>query len=318
MTDPMTGVWAAAAVAMLLLGGLALRMIFAPEAKQEKHASARLRQLGGQERQQNAAALVRAQDYNVHGRVWPVVGNIGQLVERGGFAGQGHMVLAGIIGAGLVLGTALMLVMPGFLAFPVGGIVAAAAAVKYLRVRHNRRMAAMVAQMPDALDLMMRGLRVGHPVGATIGNVARTMPDPIGAEFRQLSDQITHGDYLADAFRDFAQRTGQEDVAYLSVAISIQHGTGGNLGEMLGTLSGVIRDRIVMRRKIKALSSEGRLSAWLLSSLPVVIFAATSISSPQYYSGVADDPLFKPLMAATVVLVVVNFLALRKLVDFKI
>ncbi|MFZ5964424.1 type II secretion system F family protein [Thalassococcus sp. BH17M4-6] len=191
------------------------------------------------------------------------------------------------------------------------------APVAILRARFARHVEAFAAQLPDALELMTRGLRIGHPISATISNVARTMADPIGAEFRVIEQKIGHGDYLTDAFSDLADKMQQEDMHYLAVSIRIQHGTGGNLADMLTTLSKVIRSRILLRRRVRALSSEGRMSSLLLSSLPVVIYGATTLMAPDYYGAVQDHPMFLPIAAAIIALVVANFLVLRRLVNFQ-
>ena len=143
------------------------------------------------------------------------------------------------------------------------------------------------------------------------------MPDPIGTEFGLIHDQVAYGDDLADAFNEFAERMQQEDVEYLSTAISIQHGTGGDLARILGVLAKVIRDRMMMRRKIKAVSAEGRMSASILSVVPVILFVGLNLMSPAYYGDVADEPLAKPIVFVVVVLVMLNAIILRKLVTFR-
>lgn len=181
----------------------------------------------------------------------------------------------------------------------------------------KKRIERLIKQLPDALDLMARGLKVGHPLNATLRSVADEMPDPIGTEFGIVIDQIAYGDELSDAMRDLATRIPEEDVQYLAVAIGIQHGTGGDLGRILTTLSSVIRGRMTMRRKIRAISSEGRLSAIFLSCLPVLIGVFTSITAPSYYGDVADSPAFIPIGIVVVTFVVANAVILRKLVNFR-
>ena len=181
----------------------------------------------------------------------------------------------------------------------------------------QKRVDRMIAQLPDALDLMARGLRVGHPLNATLQSVANEMPDPIGTEMGIVVDQVSYGEDLTDAMRDLAIRFPEEDIQYLAVAVGIQHGTGGDLGRILSTLARVIRGRITMRKKIRAISSEGRLSAIFLSCLPLFIGVFTSITAPSYYGDVADAPMFLPIAIAVVVLVVSNALAMRKLVNFR-
>ena len=196
-----------------------------------------------------------------------------------------------------------------------GGILGPIAVIESAR---RKRMDKLIAQLPDALDLMARGLRVGHPLNATIASVASEMPDPIGSEFGIMVDQISYGDELVTAFREMAERTGEEDLHYLAVSVGIQHGTGGNLARLLNVLAKVIRDRATMRRKIKAISAEGRGSMWILSSLPPLIFGIVTFMTPEFYGGIEDDPLYTPIMITITVLMVANFLALRKLVNFRI
>ena len=207
----------------------------------------------------------------------------------------------------------------GFLAaLGVGFVLGILLPVSVVRRMQRTRLDAMTGQLPDALELMARGLRVGHPLNATISTVAQDMSDPIASEFGVMVDQITYGDTVVDAFADFADRIGTEDAQYIATSVAIQNGTGGDLGRILITLSKVIRSRMMMRRRILAISSEGRLTAWFLSLLPLLIIAETTLTSPNYYPGVAGDPLFKPLAGAVVFLVVANFLAMRRLVKIRI
>ena len=131
-----------------------------------------------------------------------------------------------------------------------------------------------------------------------------------------VADAITYGDDLTDAVTAFAERVGIEDARYLAVAINIQAGTGGNLAHVLEALAQVIRERFAMLRKIRALSAEGRLTAIIVSIVPLVIFASLNALSPTYYGDVADDPLYMPFLVTGVVLTVANAIVLRRLVRF--
>ncbi len=182
----------------------------------------------------------------------------------------------------------------------------------------SKRMDKLVKQLPDTLDLMARGLKVGHPLNSTLSSVANEMPDPIGSEFGIVVDQVSYGEDLTKAIDEMAERVDQEDMHYLAAAIMMQHGTGGDLARVLSTLGKVIRARIIMRRKIQAVSAEGRLSAIILSLIPVVIFGMMMMSTPGYYMDVADDPLAVPTAVIVVFFVVANALALRKLVNFRV
>ncbi|WP_171054617.1 type II secretion system F family protein [Roseovarius arcticus] len=307
-----------AALGGTLLLTLALWLIFSPEARQEQVAAGRLKGREDSARQNATAAAILKQRQSSLGRHWPVIGNPRLLVRHADMEGRETAILLGMVIVSAVVSIPLMFLLNVVLSLVLGALIGVIGTIGYLKRRYQKRIIALTHQLPDALDLMMRGLRVGHPVGATVANVGRTMSDPIGREFRILSEQISHGDYLTDAFADLAERVGQEDVEYLSVAISIQHGSGGNLADVLATLSKVVRERIIMRRRIRAISSEGRLSAYLLSALPILIFLSVSISSPGYYTNVSDAPAFMPIAIGIVVLVVGNALALRKLVTFRI
>lgn len=213
------------------------------------------------------------------------------------------------------------------IAYPFTGVIQAVALGVFVglvippigvTIIRNRRIKRMVHQLPDALDLMARGLRVGHPLNVSIGAVAREMSDPVASEFGLIFDQVSYGDDLPDAFFEFSERVGLEDVSYLASSIGIQHGTGGDLAHVIEILSKVIRGRIALRRRIKAISAEGRMTAWFLSGLPVLIYFMMSITSPDYYGGVAEDPLYLPMAAAVVTFTVMNAIILVRLVNFKI
>jgi tight adherence protein B len=220
-----------------------------------------------------------------------------------------------------VLGIVAFLVMVRYLPtnlaamFALGLTILGPMAV--LNAAKRKRMEKLVEQLPDALDLMARGLKVGHPLNVTVASVATEMPDPIGSEFGLLVDQVSFGTEIADAFADFADRTDLEDTRSLAVSVGIQHGTGGNLARVLNVLAKVIRDRATMRRKITAISAEGRLSAFILSALPFGIFGSIYVTTPTYYRDVMDDPAFMPAAIIIVSLVVLQALILRRLVTFK-
>ncbi len=248
----------------------------------------------------------------------PFVGNLPQTLRRAGLTIKPATFLSFCGFAALALfATGLYVtdvLRAGLAAFGLGLFLP----VVYVRQRAEKQVEMLVHQLPDALDLMARGLRVGHPLNTSIGAVATDMPDPIGTEFGIVYDQVNYGDDLTDAMQEFAERVELEDVNYLAASIGIQHGTGGDLASVVQTLADVIRGRIALRRKIRAVSSEGRLTAWFLSALPVLIFGYTTATTPSYYGGVSQDPLFMPMAGAVILLTVANFLVLKKLVNFRI
>ena len=187
-----------------------------------------------------------------------------------------------------------------------------------LRILRGRRQKVFGAQFPDGLDMIVRSLRAGHPVPIAIAMVAREMRDPIGSEFGIVADEITYGADLETALRNLYFRIGQDDLPLFVTAVAIQGSTGGNLGEILENLSGVIRQRFKMRRKIRALAAEGRASALILSSLPIAIFLMIQIVAPDFYAGVWNEDITKTaLMVAGTWMGIGNFIMYR-LVNFRI
>jgi tight adherence protein B len=152
-----------------------------------------------------------------------------------------------------------------------------------LRRMRKRRHKQFGLQLPEALDLMTRGLRAGHPVPVALMMVGRELPDPIGSEFGLVADEITYGSDMITALKAMYDRVGQEDMPLFITAVSIQSTTGGNLREILEGLSNVIRERGKLRRKIRAISSEGRASAMILTAVPCLLMAVLVIFTPDYY-----------------------------------
>lgn len=208
--------------------------------------------------------------------------------------------------------------LPGSLVLPLAALLALPPPLLYLLSCREDRRRKLVAQLPDALDLMARSLQSGFPVNASMRTVADTMKDPIATEFGIVVDQVAFGDELVVALRRLSDRVPTEDFRYLAASVSIQHGTGGNLGRVLSVLAQVIRGRAMMRRKIKAMSAEGRVSALILSCIPFLMVALNSVVSPEYYGGVVENPLFLPMAAIAVGLILTNALVMMKLVSFEI
>jgi len=295
-----------------------LRQILSGEGRDEEARLRRMRVIREGRTPEEALQLLRAPEVKTGLARVPVIGDLPHQLRQAGIAVPPRLFL---------LGTAVAVVVAQFVFSGLFGPVLATlfalsigAGLPVLLVRHlrRRRLDAFTAQLPDALDLMMRGLRVGHPLNVTFSNVAAMMEEPLAGEFAIMADQIAYGDELTDALYDLAERVDTEDVHYLAVSVSIQHGTGGNLAAMLGTLAATVRERIMMRRRVKALSSEGRMSAMMLSAMPILIYVVTSFTAPRYYGSVRDDPLFVPIALVVIALVVANYLVLRHLVNFKV
>jgi tight adherence protein B len=240
-----------------------------------------------------------------------------------------------VLQSGLTIGFARLIVIIAITAVAVfavttfvrGSLVEAALAALFsatalpylaLRMLRARRQKKFGAQFPDALDIIVRSLRAGHPVPIAIAMVGREMPDPIGSEFGMVSDEITYGADIETAMRNLYGRIGSDDLPLFVTAVAIQGSTGGNLGEILENLSGVIRQRFKMRRKIRALAAEGRASAMILSALPIGMFLVIQVITPEFYSSVWQEHLTKVMLFSAGGWMSIGNLIMFKMVNFKI
>lgn len=202
----------------------------------------------------------------------------------------------------------------------LGGALAATMIVPFLALffLRKRRRSKFAEQFPEAIDIIVRSLRAGHPVPVAIGMVARELPDPVGTEFGIIADEITYGSDLETAMRNMYDRVGQEDLPLFVTSVAIQSTTGGNLSQILDNLSKVIRERFKMRRKIKGLSAEGRVGAWILNLTPVAVFTIVNVISPDFYGSVWDSPGLKIGLGCAVTWMFIGNLIMRRMINFKI
>jgi tight adherence protein B len=205
-----------------------------------------------------------------------------------------------------------------FLALVFAGIVGAVLPLWVLNIKAARKRARVEEQFPVALDVFVRGLRAGHPVASALELLTTEMPDPIGSQFGYVVDEITYGAELRDALQNLAERWDSDDMRMFVVSLSIQSETGGNLAEVLENLTRVIRDRESMKRKVRALSSEGRLTAVMLSVLPLGSFAVLFLFNPGFFLDVADDPWFVPGFSGLIILYLIGYFSIRRMVNLKV
>lgn len=200
----------------------------------------------------------------------------------------------------------------------IGFAVGVGIPIIYLKIKAKKRLQTFSIQLPDALDLIVRSLKAGHPINSAMGLVAGEMPDPIGSEFGLVVDEMTYGNDLREALSNLAARIPHPDLKYMVVTIEIQHATGGNLAEVLTSLSKIMRGRVHMFSRIRSLSAEGRFSAYIVSALPFLVFAGLSVLSPTYFLDVSNDPLYWPLLSGSAVLLMIGNYMMFKMVNFKV
>jgi tight adherence protein B len=205
-------------------------------------------------------------------------------------------------------------VMSATFAFALG----AALPLMFISFRATRTRKKMQEQFPVALDVFVRGLRAGHPIAAALDLLTVEMPDPIGTQFGLVVDEVTYGAELRDALQTMAERWDLDDMRMFVVSLSVQNETGGNLAEILENLTKVIRERQAMFMKVRALSSEGRMTAVMLTVLPIFTFTLLFIVNPSFFLDVANDPWFLPGFIFLLVLYLIGFFTIRKMVDLKV
>jgi tight adherence protein B len=189
--------------------------------------------------------------------------------------------------------------------------------VLWLEMRRQKRMTAFSEQLPDALDVIVRGVRAGYPLPIALNLAARELPDPLATEFGLTFDEIAFGQDIRTAVENLYRRVGHEDLQFFVVAIIVQNQTGGNLAEVLSRLSRLLRTRLKLRLKIRSLSAEGRVSAVVLSLMPFILFGGISLIAPSYFGEIRNDPLVMPALVYSLVSLLLGNIVMHRMVNFK-
>jgi tight adherence protein B len=189
--------------------------------------------------------------------------------------------------------------------------------VGVLRFMRKRRHKIFGIQLPEALELITRGLKAGHPVPVAVAMVAREMPDPIGTEFGLVADEVTYGSDLVSALNAMFERVGHEDLPLFVTAVSIQSTSGGNLREILDGLSKLIRERGKLRRKVRSISTEGRMSAYILTAIPALLMSGMMVLMPQFYGDVWEETLTWYLIGGSVAWLMLGNAIMFKMSNFR-
>ena len=187
--------------------------------------------------------------------------------------------------------------------------------VSYLR---KRRFKLFLAEFPNAVDVLVRGIKSGLPVGDCMRIIASEAKEPVRSEFRMIVDEQQGLSLpLADAVARLPERVPVTEASFFAIVIAIQQRAGGNLSEALGNLSRVLRERAKMKGKIKAMSMEAKSSAWIIGALPVVVIFITFMSSPAYILLLFTNPLGHVILGCSAVWMLIGILVMRKMIDFK-
>jgi tight adherence protein B len=219
-------------------------------------------------------------------------------------------------------GFALGILWPVILTGPVTGVVLAAifGAMPYLFVRHKRkvRLDKMEEQLPESLDFLARSMRAGHAFSISLEMVGEEIADPLGQEFRTLFNEQNLGAPLDVAMRNFSMRVPLLDVRFFTSSVLLQKQTGGNLSEILSRLAYVIRERFRLKGQVKAASAHGRLTATILTLLPIATMLGLLVVAPGYLQGMAEDSDGKWLIGGAIVAQILGNFFIKKIINIKV
>jgi tight adherence protein B len=317
--DPVVLVYALAAGSVILFVE-AVYLIFFSATSYRKRINRRLRLMDGQPDRESILVQLRRERGLTRGGLYslPIL-SLNRLVLQSGLAmGLTKFLVVDAFATMIVFAGALTMREDLFEAIVIAAMSAVLLPYVALRFMRSRRQNRFGTQFPDALDVIVRSLRAGHPVPVAVAMVAREMPDPVGTEFGIVSDEITYGADLETAMRNLYFRVGQEDLPLFVTAVAIQASTGGKLSEILENLSSVIRQRFKMRRKVRALAAEGRFSAMLLSGVPVALFLVLRLIAPDFYASVWHIDFTKLALGAAGAWMMVGNYIMYRMVSFKI
>ena len=227
------------------------------------------------------------------------------LLSCAAFGAIGFMVMVGVLHQAMLL------------ACVVGGLLAALPLL-YVQYIRSGRLNKLERQLPEALDLVTRALRSGHSFSSGLQMIGEEMAEPIANEFRIVADEVNFGVSLQQALTNLSERIPLTDLRYFVVSVLIQRDSGGNLTEVLGNLSRLIRERLKLFARVRVLSSEGRLSAWILGLMPFALAAVMNILNPDFMSPLWKDPIGLAIIKYMLILMAFGVLMLRKIIKIRV
>lgn len=253
--------------------------------------------------------------------IGPVTGWFDRLLLQSGtsLSKSSVFVMMGVISAFATV--VFLIALPlkvKYLSLPIGIVFGLAIVLMLLASWRSSRVRRFEEQLPDAIDLVVRSLRVGHPLSAALGIIAEEMQSPIKDEFKIADGKASYGLSVPDAFREMFDRVPVTDIGYLVAVLQIQEETGGNLVESLTKLAEVIRERFRMFKKVKAITVEGRMSAWILSFFPVIITVILRLIKPDYFAPLIESPNFVKFVVVVVAFLIINVLMMMKITKIRV
>jgi tight adherence protein B len=324
MSDGLITFLAMVFVAVFLLSQGVVSPAFGDNRKIRKRLRERLDEVEASSDEESFSSLLREKylrDLSANQR-WaeslPGMPSLARVIEQAGHRMLAHRVVALSVFLGVGGGFVAWYFTRSVLWLPLAvGLGAALPFMKIFRDR-RKRIEKFEEQLPDAIDAMKRALKAGHPFSATLKLVSEDMEDPVAREFEMTFADINYGNDARRAMLGLLQRVPSLTVMALVTAVLVQKETGGNLAEILEQISTVIRGRFRFYRKVRTLSAEGRMSAWILALVPFVLFIVISITTPDYLPALMETPLGVKLIAVAATMGVIGIYWIRKVIQIEV
>ena len=248
----------------------------------------------------------------------PSIADVQRLIQQGAVDMTVSAFLTIMVGLAVGLGLAVMLVTRNLPLSLVAAAIGAWLPYVWLKRRRNRRMYAFEEGLPEAIDLLGRAIRAGHPLSSGLKMVADETQEPIAGEFQRTFEEHRFGVPFDDAIQDLADRVDIVDVRILVTAILIQREVGGNLAEVLDNLASVIRARFTIRRQLRVYTAQGRMSGYVLAALPIVVGGIIYLLNPEYGSMMFTRTMGRLFLGAAAVMQILGYLWIRKIINIDI
>jgi len=312
---------------LLIFGGILLLveaiylMVFGRSIRLGSRMNRRIEMLDESASHQEAIERLR-KEIHQHGksRGIPFYALLADKATKGKIAFSPIMLIAmmGLLGAVVFLLLTIMTEAPEMVKLGVSVVMGIGAIWFWVAGKAKKRYNLIEEQLPDAIDMLVRGLRVGHPFVQALASASREIPDPLGSELGFIADEAAYGRDMGEALMSFAERMDMQDLRFLAVAVTIQQQSGGNLADILDGLSKVVRARFKLFRKVRAITAEAKWSGMFLSGFPIVAMIMISVIKPDYYDEVKETALFIPVSIVVFAFLAVNILYMRKMVNIQV
>jgi len=240
------------------------------------------------------------------------------FIEQSGAKYLSYRVVVFSVALAAIAAVSAWLIMRIWYAPMIAAVIAAYAPFMKISSDRSKRMAKFEEQLPDAIDTISRALRAGHPFPAALKMIGDEFDDPIASEFGLTFGDINYGNDVRRAMLGLLSRMPTVTVMALVTAVLVQKESGGNLAEILERISAVIRGRFKLNRKIKTLSAEGRMSAWVLAMVPLVLFVVLMITAPDYLPTLVDDARGQKLIFGSMISAMIGILWIRKILRIEV